>query len=148
MRWVGLFDGYVSTDGRFLVTQVTATGRRGPVTKWALYGLVRLVDNDPLAAPWRWSDRPIYGPVSTKRECQVHAQTMDYTPPELEIVVIDSPAPLLTIKRIGYAICQECGVDFPQTANWPYADYCGDNCFSIAEERVQEIRTNLQRRRA
>lgn len=148
MRWIGLNGGYVSGDGRFLVAQVTVKGRRGDVQKWALYGLVEFSSSaDPLHVGWGWSDRPLHGPKDLKRECQDWAAASDYQPPEVESG--DQETPLSSpIKRIAWTACQECDVDYPRPPGYPYADYCGDNCFTIVAERVEEIRENIRRRTA
>jgi hypothetical protein len=159
MRWIGLNDGYVSSDGRFLVAQVTVHGRRGLSTRWALYGLVRVRSVDALAVGWQWTDRPIFGPAPTKRACQEHASKIDYQPqlhveghpsqlelkeqPEFDQ---DEPAPTRPAKRIAYGVCQECGCDYKRPAAWVYQDYCGPNCFSIVVERVRDIQQHLDRR--
>lgn len=147
MRWVGLNGGYVSGDGRFLVAQVTVKGKRGDMQKWALYGLVRLSSEDPLRVAWGWTERPLFGPVATKRACQEWAASSDYQP--VVEVALDQASPQMPAsKRIAWEICQECGVDFERPRDHPYLDYCGKGCFEVVCDRVDEIRSNLGRRRA
>lgn len=146
MRWIGLNDGYVSGDGSFLVAQVTVPGRRGPARKWALYGLERVQSDDPERCTWQWSARPIHGPLDTKGACQEWALQSGYEPPVVSAA--SAPAPRVGMdKPMGYEICQECGVHYHRKPRHPFADYCGDNCFDIVVERIDEIRQNLGRRR-
>lgn len=144
MRWIGLNGGYVSGDGRFLVAQVTVKGKRGDVQKWALYGLVHITSENPVHVSWGWGEQPLHGPTDTKRACQEWAATHDYEP---LVVGLDAPTqPPAPVKRTAWEVCQECGVDYPRPKNHPYTDLCGPNCLEIQEERVAEIRQNLQAR--
>jgi hypothetical protein len=148
MRWIGLNEGYVSGDGRFLVAQVTVPGRRGSVQKWALYGLVHVRSDDPRHVPWTWTQLPLHGPVDTKRACQDWAVASGYEPAVLELSAAQVPSEAPVDKPIGYEICQECTVHFTRKADHLFEDYCGDNCFGVVVERVEEIQTNLRRRSA
>lgn len=148
MRWIGLNEGYVSGDGRFLVAQVTMQGRRGPVQKWSLYGLVHVRSDDPTHVPWTWTARPLHGPVDTKRACQDWAMASEYEPQILEMATSPSSLETPPDKPVAYEVCQECSVHFTQKVDHVYEDYCGTNCFDIVCERVEEIRENLGGRAA
>lgn len=148
MRWIGLNEGYVSGDGRFLVAQVTVDGRRGPVQKWALYGLVHVRSDDPTRVAWAWTEHPLHGPVDTKRACQDWAVASEYEPQVLELSTASVPSETPIDKPIGYEVCQECGVHFPRKAGHLFEDYCGDNCFETVCERIEDVQENLRRRSA
>jgi hypothetical protein len=148
MRWIGLNEGYVSGDGRFLVAHVTVQGQRAPVQQWALYGLVHVRSDDPARVPWVWTEQPIFGPKDTKRACQDWAVASEYEPGLLELSTSTSSLETPTDRPVGYEICQECVVQFSRKAAHLYEDYCGHNCFQIVCERVEEIRENLNGRSA
>lgn len=140
MRWIGLNDGYVSGDGRFLVAQVTVSGSRGERQRWALHGLVHLP-----GGLWAWTDEPLHGPVDTKRACQEWALSSGYAPPTLgQAPTRERPDRVDRPK--GYEICEECGVHYHRKDGHLFEDYCGDNCYAIVVERIAEIQTNLRKR--
>lgn len=150
MRWIGLNDGYVSGDGRFLVAQVTVQGRKGTTQKWVLYGLVRL-ETGGLSCTWRWTEQPIHGPCDTKRACQEWAAASGYESTTEHVHAMLPTARAAgeagVEKPMGWEICQECGVRFTRKAGHLYEDYCGGNCFTIVCERVAEIQTAIRARR-
>lgn len=146
MRWVGLGGGYVSDDGRFFVAPVTVSGRRGPQKRWALYGRVHVRSEDPLAAPWRWSDAPIYGPADKKRDCQTWAASSDYDPPAVDTDAGEGVA--ATPYRFSLHACKECNVDFLPKPGHRYGVYCGRNCYEDARDEIAEIQKALAARRS
>lgn len=148
MRWIGLNEGYVSGDGRFLVAQVTVKGRRGDVQKWVLYGLVVIESDDPIHVKWGWDPHPLFGPADTKRACQDWATESDYEPTTARADDSAASPSTSTGQVTAWETCQECGVDYTRPPGHVYLDYCGPTCFTIVCERVEEVRENLRRRTA
>lgn len=161
MRWIGLNDGYVSADGRFLVAKVTVRGRRGESQQWALYGVVHVLADDDDHVAWQWTSKPIYGPRPTKGACQEWALASGYVPERLAVegsqtqllermvAAVSSPSerePAKQGPKNQWNACQECGVTFIRKEGHRFLDYCGPNCFHIVCERIEEIRSHMKGR--